>query len=259
MTIEGDTALVTGGGNGIGRVICEELASNGLDIVVADVDRNGMDETRSDVESHGQRALCLHTDVSDEVSVEETVEAAVEEFGSVDVLVNNAGIAGPTKNVEDVTVEEWDTTLSINLRGAFLLCRTLMGRMKEREYGRIINISSASGKRSVPQRSPYTASKSGLFGLTRTLAIEGGPYDVNANAICPGTVAGPRINRVIEQEADATSRTVEEVAAEKRAKSPRGEFVQPEDVAETVTYLCSTSANRITGQSINVTAGKLVH
>jgi NAD(P)-dependent dehydrogenase (short-subunit alcohol dehydrogenase family) len=131
--------------------------------------------------------------------------------------------------------------------------------MKRREYGRIVNISSASGKRSVPRRSPYTASKSGLLGLTRTLAVEGGEYDVNANAVCPGTVAGPRIDRVIEREAEATGRTTEEVAAEKRAKSPRGEFVQPEDVAETVAFLCSTSADRITGQSVNVSAGKVTY
>lgn len=259
MRIDGDTALVTGGGRGIGRAICTELASNGLDVAVADIDRDGMAETCDAIKRHGGRAVSVYTDVSDETSVTESVETATEAVGAIDVLVNNAGIAGPTKNVEDVTVEEWDSTMGVNLRGAFLLSRELMGGMKEREYGRIVNISSASGKRSVPQRSPYTAAKSGLLGLTRTLAVEGGEYDVNANAICPGTVAGPRIERVIEREAEATGRTPEEVAAEKRAKSPRGEFVQATDVAETTAYLCSTSADRITGQSINVTAGKLVH
>lgn len=259
MKIEGDTALVTGGGNGIGRAIAVELARKGLDVVIADVDPDGMAETASLVESHGRRAVSLHTDVSDESSVEATVESAIETFGSIDVLVNNAGIAGPTKNVEDVTVEEWETTLGVNLRGAFLVSRSLMGKMKDQGYGRIVNISSASGKRSVPQRSPYTASKSGLLGLTRTMAVEGGEYDVNVNAVCPGTVAGPRIDRVIEREAEASGRTVEAVATEKRAKSPRNEFVQPEDVAEMVAYLCSSSADRITGQSVNVSAGKLTH
>lgn len=259
MRIDGDTALVTGGGRGIGRVICEKLAANGLDVVVADIDREGMEGTKSAIERHGQRALCPYTDVSDEASVEGSVEAAREEFEAIDVLVNNAGIAGPTKSIEDVALKEWDSTLAVNLRGMFLLSRELMGEMKRREYGRIVNISSASGKRSVPRRSPYTASKSGLLGLTRTLAVEGGEYDVNANAVCPGTVAGPRIDRVIEREAEATGRTTEEVAAEKRAKSPRGEFVQPEDVAETVAFLCSTSADRITGQSVNVSAGKVTY
>lgn len=259
MMIEGDTALVTGAGNGIGRAIAGELAANGLDVVIADVDRDGMEETASLVESHGRRAVSLHTDVSDETSVEETVESAIETFGSIDVLVNNAGIAGPTKNVEDVTVEEWENTLGVNLRGAFLVSRSLVGKMKAQGYGRIVNISSASGKRPVPQRSPYTASKSGLLGLTRTMAVEGGEYDVNVNAVCPGTVAGPRIDRVIEREAEASGRTVEEIAAGKRAKSPRNEFVQPEDVAAMVVYLCSTAADRITGQSVNVTGGKITY
>ncbi|RAW44967.1 SDR family NAD(P)-dependent oxidoreductase [Halorubrum sp. 48-1-W] len=259
MEINGDTALVTGGGRGIGRAICTKLASRGLDVVVADIDDDGMAETEAELEAHGVRTLSVHTDVSDEASVRDAVTAAEAEFDAIDVLVNNAGIAGPTKDVEDVTVEEWDATLGVNLRGAFLLSRELMGKMKERGYGRIVNISSASGKRPVPQRSPYTASKSGLLGLTRTLAVEGGPHDVNANAVCPGSVAGPRIDRVIEHEAEARGLSAETVADEKRAKSPRNEFVQPEDVAETVAYLCSTAADRVTGQSLNVSAGKVTY
>ncbi|MFC5134685.1 MULTISPECIES: SDR family NAD(P)-dependent oxidoreductase [Haloferacaceae] len=259
MEIIGDTALVTGGGRGIGRAICTELASQGLDVVVADIDADGMAETVAELEEYGVRALAVDADVSDETSVRDAVETAEEAFGAIDVLVNNAGIAGPTKDVEDVTAEEWDATLGVNLRGAFLMSRELVGGMKSRGYGRIVNISSASGKRPVPQRSPYTASKSGLLGLTRTLAVEGGPHDVNANAVCPGSVAGPRIDRVIEREADARGVSAETVADEKRAKSPRNEFVQPEDVARTVAYLCSTAADRVIGQSVNVSGGKVTY
>lgn len=259
MDISGNTALVTGGGRGIGRAICAELASEGLDVVVADIDDDGMAETEAELAGHGVRTLSVHTDVTDEASVRDAVATAEAEFDAIDVLVNNAGIAGPTKDVEDVTVEEWEATLGVNLRGAFLLSRELVGGMKSRGHGRIVNISSASGKRPVPQRSPYTASKSGLLGLTRTLAVEGGPHDVNANAVCPGSVAGPRIDRVIEHEADARGLSAETVADEKRAKSPRNEFVQPEDVARTVTYLCSTAADRVTGQSVNVSAGKVTY
>ena len=259
MKIAGTTALVTGGGCGIGNAICNELADRGLDIVVADIDEEGMERTKTEIEDRGRRAVCIYTDVSDEESVTACVSEATDTLGPIDVLVNNAGIAGPTKNVEDITAEEWDSTVSVNLRGAFLLCRELIGPMKEREYGRIVNISSASGKRPVPQRAPYTASKSGLLGLTRTLAVEGGSQNVNANAICPGTVAGPRIDRVIEREAEAADRSFDEVAEEKRNKSPRGEFVQAEDVAQMVAYLCSDAADRITGQSVNVSAGKITY
>lgn len=259
MEIDGEAALVTGGGRGIGEAICKELATRGLDVVVADVDSEGASGTKRDIERRGGEAACVHMDVTDRGQVADGVSAATERFGSVDVLVNNAGIAGPTRNVEDVSADDWDSTMAVNLRGPFLLCRELMGPMKEQGYGRIVNVSSASGKRPVPYRAPYTASKSGLLGLTRTLAVEGGPHDVNANAICPGSVAGPRIDRVIERQATATDRSFEEVEAEKRARSPRDEFVRPEDVAETVSFLCSTAADRITGQSVNVTAGKVTY
>ncbi|XVH33206.1 SDR family NAD(P)-dependent oxidoreductase (plasmid) [Haloferacaceae archaeon DSL9] len=259
MEIIGNTALVTGGGRGIGRAICNELSKNGLDIVVADIDEGGIEQTKAEIKKRGQQAIAVCVDVTEESSVKEAISTATNRVGSIDILVNNAGIAGPTKNIEDITTEEWDSTIAVNLRGVFLLCRELMGQMKSQEYGRIVNISSASGKRPVPHRSPYTASKSGLLGLTRTLAVEGGSYNINANAVCPGSVAGPRIDRVIERQAAATGRTTEDVASEKKAQSPRGEFVQPEDVAQTVSYLCSTSADRITGQSVNVTAGKITY
>lgn len=259
LEIEGSTALVTGAARGIGAAIAGELADQGLALVLADVDGDGLARTESRVRDAGVEALAIETDVADAASVDATVSAARERFDGVDVLVNNAGIAGPTAAVESIETEAWERTLGVNLGGPFLLCRAVLGEMKARGYGRIVNIASASGKRPVPRRAPYTASKAGLLGLTRTVAYEGGPHDVNANAICPGTVDGPRIDRVIDREADATGRSREAVAESWRRASPREEFVQAADVAALVAYLCSTAADRITGQSINVSAGKITY
>jgi NAD(P)-dependent dehydrogenase (short-subunit alcohol dehydrogenase family) len=231
--------LVTGGGRGIGQAICVELARRGADIFIADLNADEMQETVELVEAEGGSARARETDVTDFKSVESTVEIALEEFDSVDWLVNNAGIAGPTAPCEAIDSDEWDATLDVNLRGAFYTCRTLIPSMKAQSYGRIVNIASVTGKRPLTQRTPYAAAKMGLIGFTRTLAAEVGDHDINVNAICPGSVDGARIRRVFEEKAEATGRS--------------------EDVANTVAFLCSSDADRMTGQDLNVSAGKVMY
>ena len=253
------TAVVTGGGRGIGQAICVRLAQDGADVVVADLDEAEMEETRRLVEAEGRRALTVETDVSELASVRETVDRTLDEFGSIEILVNNAGIAGPTNPCEEIEQEEWNATMDVNLRGPFFTCREVLPVMKDREYGRIVNIASVTGKKPLLNRTPYATTKMGLIGFTRTLAHEVGEYDINVNAICPGSVDGPRIRGVFEERAEATGRTYEEVRAEVEKKSPRGELVEREDVANAAAYLCSEDATRITGQDINVSAGKVMY
>jgi NAD(P)-dependent dehydrogenase (short-subunit alcohol dehydrogenase family) len=257
MDIKGSTAFVTGGGRGIGRDICLELATHGVTIVAADID-DDREEIVDLVEAEGHTATEVFLDLRDPETVSAAIDRAREEAGGIDILVNNAGIGGPTKPVEEVSLDEWETTMSVNLRGAFLCARAVVGGMKERGYGRIINISSASGKRAVPDRSPYTSSKAGLLGLTRTLAAEGGSHGITANAICPGSVSGPRIERVIESKADETDRTPADVREEKLDRMLVDEFVDAANVASLVAYLCSDAARSTTGQAINVTGGKII-
>jgi NAD(P)-dependent dehydrogenase (short-subunit alcohol dehydrogenase family) len=259
MQIKGDTALVTGGGSGIGESICLELAEHGLTVVVVDIDEESANETVDMIENNGESATVVQMDVSSPEDVETGVSTAIDTVGSIDILINNAGIAGPTASIGEIEFEEWESTLATNLTGPFLLCQELVPTMKQQEYGRVVNISSASGKRPVPRRAPYTASKSGLIGLTQTVAAEGGKYNVNANSICPGAVEGPRIERVIEHQVKATGRPREEVEVERQQQGLRNELIQPTDVAEMAAFLCSSVADRITGQSINVSAGKIVN
>lgn len=253
------TAIVTGGARGIGQSICVELARRGANIVVADLDDGEMAETTRLVEDTGQRALAVETDVASNESVTSTVGEAREVFGSIEYLVNNAGIAGPTAPCEEVSSDEWESTLAVNLKGPFQMCREVIPYMRAESFGRIVNIASVTGKRPLPNRTPYATSKMGVIGFTRTLAAELGESNINVNAVCPGSVEGPRITDVFERQAAESGQTYEEVRSDVEAQSARGELVDRKDVADLVGYLCSDASERITGQDINVSAGKIMY
>ena len=253
------TAIVTGGGRGIGQSICVALARRGANVVVADLDGDEMAETTSLVEEAGQRALGVETDVASSESVSATVDEVLDEFGSIEYLVNNAGIAGPTAPCEEVSTQEWEETLAVNLKGQFHTCREVVPHMRAGSFGRIVNIASVTGKRPLPNRTPYATSKMGVIGFTRTLAAEVGDANINVNAVCPGSVEGPRIRTVFERQAAETGQTYEEVRADVESQTARGELVEREDVADLVCYLCSDASDRITGQDINVSAGKVMY
>lgn len=253
------TAIVTGGGSGIGQAISMELAARGFDIVIADIDESAMDETANLIEAKGQIARPIYTDLGDEDSVASTIEAVTETSDSIEALVNNAGIAGPTAPCEEVSTDEWEQTMAVNLAGPFAMCRSVLPYMKNAGYGRIVNIASVTGKRPLVNRTPYATTKMGLIGFTRTLAAEVGSYDINVNSVCPGSVDGPRIKRVFEKQAESTNRSYEQVRSDVEEESSRGELVQREDVANLVAFLCSSKADRITGQDLNVSAGKVMY
>jgi NAD(P)-dependent dehydrogenase (short-subunit alcohol dehydrogenase family) len=259
MCLDGHTAVITGAGRGIGRAIALELAKRGADITIADLRSDEMEETKALIEDCGQDAAMIRTDLRDSSVVDACIAQAIERFESIEILVNNAGIAGPNLPCENVSVADWDETLAVNLRGAFLMCRGVLSIMKDNEYGRIVNISSVTGKRPVAKRTPYAASKLGLIGLTRSLAAEVGDYNINVNAVCPGSVEGPRINRVFERYAEDREATPEAVKQSEIEKSARSELVTPESVSQLVAMLCSKESSQMTGQDINISAGKVMY
>lgn len=252
-------AVVTGAGRGIGQAIALELADRGMDVVIADLNDEEMTETESAIERLGQEAHYIHTDLRDPESVEETVQEAEDVFGSIDILVNNSGIAGPTAPCDELSVEDWDETLAVNLRGAFLMARSVVPVMKRQEYGRIVNIASVTGKRPVSDRTPYAASKMGLIGFTRSLASEVGKFDINVNVVCPGSVTGPRIEQVFQRTAEAEGTTSEVIKERELSNSARHELVERESVAKLVGFLCSSDSDQITGQDLNISAGKVMY
>lgn len=259
MGLDERAAIITGAGRGIGQTIAVELASQGIDIFIADLNSDEMAETKARVEEFGQTAMYQETDLREEDSIKDTVDRATEVFDSIDILVNNAGIAGPTLPSEEIPVDEWDETLDVNLRGVFLMTREVIPEMKDNEYGRIVNIASVSGKRPVKNRTPYAASKLGMVGYSRSLAAEVGEHDINVNVVCPGSVAGDRIERVFQNYAEEKGKSYEEIKEGEIGKTARKEFVKPESVAKLVAFLCSEEADQITGQDLNISAGKVMY
>jgi NAD(P)-dependent dehydrogenase (short-subunit alcohol dehydrogenase family) len=259
-------ALVTGGGHGIGAVIATRFAAEGAAVAICGTAKPRLDSTAAAITSAGGRVLAMVADVSDESAVKRMVEATVREFGGLDILVNNAGISGPTANVVDAKREEWERTLAINLTGAFLCAKYAIPHIVARggrrrtpdQYcgGRIINITSVAGKIGYALRSAYAASKWGMIGLTRSLALELGPNDITVNAIAPGSTRGDRIEAVVQARAAALGRTPEEIEREFfLEQNALRRMVEPEEIAATAMFLASDEARNITGETITVSAG----
>ncbi len=259
MKLEGKVVVVTGASQGIGRQIAVDCAAEGADLALAARSADALEETADLVRGHGRAAQVIPTDVTDPESVDGLARAVLERWGRVDVLVNNSGIAGPSAPLWEVPPDEWDTTMAVNVTGVFWCCRALMPAMVERGAGSVVIIGSITGKRPLLNRSAYATSKAALIGLTRTLAEEAGPHGVRVNLLSPGAVAGPRIDRVFEMQAEAQGLSPEEIREQFLALSPLRQLVQPSDVSRMVVFLASDDAARITGADMNVTSGVVMH
>ena len=258
LSLVGDSAVVTGAGRGIGRQIAATLAEAGVDVAVNDVDADALAEAEAALEGADGDLLTYEADASDPEETEAFVSAAAAGFDGIDFCVNNVGIAGPTKPCEDITHGEFMSTLSVNLGGLFNTTSAAIPHLK-RGGGRVVNVASMSGKRPLEDRTPYTTSKMGVIGFTRTLAVELADHGVTVNAVCPGSVEGPRLDTVIEGQAASQNRPVAEVEAEFRSASPMEEFVTAQDIADTVLVLCSERTRRMTGQDLNVSGGIVMY
>jgi len=258
LSLVGESAVVTGAGRGIGRRIAASLVDAGVNVAINDIDRDALAEAERELDGSDGDLMTYEADASDPDAAEAFVAAAADAFGGIDIVVNNVGIAGPTKSCEDLSHDEFMSTLSVNLGSLFNTTSAAIPHLK-RGGGRVVNISSMSGKRPLEDRTPYTTSKMGVIGFTRTLAVELADHDVNVNAICPGSVEGPRLDAVIEGQADSQGRPVAEVEAEFRSASPMDEFVTADDIADAVLVLCSERTSHVTGQDLNVSAGIVMY
>ncbi len=242
--------LVTAGAAGIGRAIATAFAAEGAHVHVVDIDADAIARLE-ETGSLGPGAQFTHADVTDEAAVAAVFETR-RALGGLDVLVNCAGIKGPTALVEDVAFADWRQCLAVNLDAAFLCCHHGVPLLRESAAGSVINLSSTAGWHGYGLRAPYAAAKWGVIGLTKSLAMELGPDGIRVNAICPGSVSGDRMDRVIREE--ALERGVSEEAVREgytRGVSLRS-FIEPEDIADTALFLASPAARRITGQAVSV-------
>lgn len=252
--LDGQVAFVTGASQGIGREIAIKLAECGASVALA-ARSDGIYET-AELIGNDERTLAVETDVTDETAVGAAIEATVDEFGGLDLLVNNAGIGGPTAEIETITAEEWKRTQDVNVFGTFLCAKHAVEHLRESDCASIVNISSTAGKDPYPTRTPYSASKAALIGFGRSLAYELGPDGVTVNTICPGAVEGERIERMIQRQADRRGVSFEQAMRDRVTdRLPLDSIVAPADIGAMVAFLGSEHARNITAQDINVDSG----
>lgn len=251
LRFEGRTAIVTGGGLGIGRAISLRLAKEGADIGILDLSANDGEETASAVRALGRRAFVAVGNVSLKADVDRGIDALVAALGSVDILVNNAGILRMAPFLE-TTPEMWRSVLGVNLDGVYHGCQAVLPHMLRQKRGSIVNMSSWTGKKGVPNHSAYSVSKFGVIGLTQAIAGEMAGHGIRVNAVCPGTIVDTKMRD--EHEALCRAQGLPDIAT--RVKTiPLQRPGYPEDVASTVAFLASDEAAYMTGQAINITGG----
>ncbi|PYP89287.1 MAG: hypothetical protein DMF61_03465 [Blastocatellia bacterium AA13] len=255
MRLAGKTSLITGGGRGLGRAIALRFAAEGSNVVVSGTTEAAIEAAANEIRENGGRAIAVRADVADELAVKDLVAATLTEFGRIDVLVNNAGIIGPTAAVVQIEREDWDRTIAVNLTGAFLCAKHALPHMIEQRSGRVLNITSVAGLIGYNLRSAYAVSKWGMIGFTRTLAIEAGRYDITVNAIAPGPVKGPRMDAVIRLRAESMGKSISEVEEEYLQPIALKRMVDEGDIAATALFLASDDGRNITGETITVSGG----
>jgi NAD(P)-dependent dehydrogenase (short-subunit alcohol dehydrogenase family) len=255
MRLEDKVAIVTGGGRGIGKAISMAFASEGATVVIAARTSSRTDDTIEKIKSDGGRAKAVQTDVSDEKQVQRLVAETIGECGKVDVLVNNSGIGGPTVNVVDLRLQDWNEVLAINLTGSMLCAREILRHMIPRKKGNIINIGSDGGRFGYPMRSPYCVSKWGIIGLTETLAVEVGQYNIRVNCISPAAVKGERLINVVTGRSKATGVPFEDLMSKITANYSLQRPTEEAEVAAAAVFLASDESSGITGHTLVVNCG----
>ena len=248
LGLKGSRVLVTAGANGIGLAIARRFVAEGAKVHTCDVDPTALSALAASDPAIAS-TLC---DVSDRSAVDNLFAEALEGLGGLDVLVNNAGIAGPTSRIEEMHPEDWDRCVAICLTGQFNCTRLAVPHLRNSENASIVNISSAAGRLGFAMRSPYAAAKWGVIGLTKSLSIELGPDNIRVNAILPGLVAGDRQRRVLE--AKAQQRGISYADMERTAFSYTSikDYVTPEQIADQILFMCSPRGRTISGQAISI-------
>jgi NAD(P)-dependent dehydrogenase (short-subunit alcohol dehydrogenase family) len=258
MELQGQVAIVTGAGRGIGRATALELARLGADVVVAELDRGGADKTAAMVQDLGRRALVLPTDVTRRADLAAMVDRTRAGLGRIDILVNNAGIYRAAATL-DVTEEHWDAVMTLNARAVFFASQAVLPAMIAQRSGSIVSLASMAGKIGSRTNLPYNASKAAVISLTKSLALAHAADGVRVNCVCPGFVETDMWAQVAREQGALLGQTPEEFTRRRREAVPLGRMERPEDVAAVIGFLCSPRAAYMTGQALSVDGGLVMH
>jgi NAD(P)-dependent dehydrogenase (short-subunit alcohol dehydrogenase family) len=258
MELQGQVAIVTGAGRGIGRATALELARMGADIVVAELDEGGADKTAALVKDAGRRAAVIPTDVTRRAELTAMVERTLAAFGRIDVLVNNAGIYRAAATL-DVTEEHWDAIMTLNARAVFFASQAVLPAMIAARRGSIVNLASMAGKIGSRTNLPYNVSKAAVISMTKSLALAHAADGVRVNCVCPGFVETDMWTMVARQQGAILGLTPEEFTRRRLESVPLGRMERPEDVASVIGFLASPRAAYMTGQALSVDGGLVMH
>ena len=258
MRLQDRVAIITGAAKGMGSAISAAMANEGAHLVLAAREPGPLEALAGTLRRSGgdRRCVAAPTDVTDPRAVDALARRTLDEFGRIDILVNAAGVIGPIETpLHQIAPGDWDHVLGVNLRGVFLCCRAVVPTMIDRRYGKIINIAGTSGLRGYRFRAAYSSSKWAVRGLTRTLALEVGPYGVNVNAICPGVVEGDRMTTIITQKARIRGWTATQVRDEYIGEMALRRFTTDADIAHAAVFLASEESRQISGHEMIVDGG----
>ena len=258
MELKGQVAIVTGAGRGIGRAIALELARQGADIVIAEMDQAGAKRTAEEVGALGRRSLATTTDVTSRADLRAMVDRAKAEFGRIDILINNAGIYRAAATL-DVTEDHWDAIMNINAKAVFFASQAVLPTMIAQKSGSIVSLASMAGKIGSKTNLPYNASKAAVVSMTKSLALAHAADGIRVNCVCPGFVETDMWTVVSRDQGKLLGMTAEEFTRQRAAQVPLGRMETPEDVAHVVAFLAGPRSGYMTGQALSVDGGLVMH
>lgn len=259
MDFTGRTVVVTGGSSGIGRSICVRFAEHGANVVVCGRNIEQLKKTVEACEKTGAKAIYVKMDVTSEADANEMAKKAAETFGTLDIIVNNAGIVNTIKPIEETTVDEWDLCMAVNAKGPFICSKAVLPYMRKQNYGRILVTSSQCGKKPFANLASYNASKAAAILFSQTLAAEVCDQNIRVNIVLPGDVNTEMVDGEAKLIAERTGQDVSEVRKSIGAQVPIGHAAEPEEIADIFLILASDYANYMTGATINATGGEMYY
>jgi NAD(P)-dependent dehydrogenase (short-subunit alcohol dehydrogenase family) len=261
MKLAGQVAVVVGSARGIGEAIAHTFAAEGASLVLVDLEKMKpqLDEVVQSITQMGAKAITVVADCTEDIQVNQVVDETMRRWGRIDVLVNSAGLRGPLVPVQDITEQEWDSVLAVNLKAVFLCCRGVLKVMMKQKSGSIVSISGTAGKEGMALRGSLCAAKWGLLGLTQTIAKEAGPYGIRANVICPGGMDEPDLRAMYAERAKGLGMEFSDLEKSILELTPLRKYAKHDEVAKAALFLASSDSSHTTGESLNVSGGRLMN
>ena len=261
MKLDGQVAIVVGSARGIGAAIARTFSQEGAGIVLVDLEKMKpqLDQVAREINQEGGKAIAIVADATDDGQVNKMADETIRRWEKIDILINSAGLRGPLVPVQEITEQEWDSVLAVNLKAVFLCCKAVLKQMIKQKSGSIVSISGTAGKEGMALRGSLCAAKWGLLGLTQTIAKEVGPYGIRANVICPGGVDEPDLRTMYAERAKGLGMAFQELEKSVLQQTPLRKYASHDEIAKAALFLASSDSSHTTGEALNVSGGRLMN